>query len=1165
MRTKFQRITAFVLTLVLLLGGQVAASADYHDSMTDVTIESMKDLLGAMSYDSYREEHSVKNDDGSVKIDETTGEAIWEVGEATKDIVINGVDYDADMSDAEGITVQTHAGIQGLYVPGNGSVSWKVNIKESARYTIKIEYFPVESNKNTAITRIFKIGRVKEQADLSDGVDKSDVSFKIPFSEARFLTMSKVYKNVYTMTDANGNVKKEFIKDIYGNELRPDMIQAPEWRTYVFKDVDGFSSEPFEFIMEKGDNWLTLDAVSEAVVIKSITLCAPEEMKSYADVMGTYAGLTAGSDSIFLEAEHPYAQSSQTIYPIEDRTSPLNSPYSTDAQLLNVIGADKWQVAGQWISYQFTPTSSGLYEIATRFKQKWLDGMYSSRALYIYSNGDVKEGELGYYDGLPYAEATEIRFGYNDAWQSGVLYFEDAEGKNQNLKFYLKEGVTYTIEFEVTLGAMGDIVSRVQKSLEEINKSYLNIIKLTGTSPDQYRDYGFFRVMPETMINLIRQSRELYKVSAELTKLAGEKSSNAATLDTVAWLLEEMGTDEDDVARNLDRLKNYIGTLGTWISDAKTQPLQFDYLVVQGADCGEIPAAKAGFFKSLWHEVKSFIASFFRDYNHMGAIDENAVNEESLEVWLAYGRDQSQVIRTLINNDFTPSEDGCTVDLKLVAGGTLLPSILAGKGPDVYIGLGQGDVINYAIRGALDDIYTDRPAEFTKFTKDNFTDAAMLVLGLDDNQGNPHYYGLPETQDFPMMFVRLDTLADLDIEIPKTWDDLLEALPKFQANNMEIGLTADTNIYLYQMGGTLFADGGMRINLDSNVGLDAFTKMCNMYTMYSFPYTYNFANRFRTGEMPIGIGSYCATYNTLVVFATEIRGLWQFFPLPGTENTKKEINNCSVSAVTAVCMIAGSERGDEAWEFMKWQTGAECQAAYSNEMVAILGDSAKHPTANRQALDDLTWTDAELTEIQKQFNNLAAVPNYPGAYIVARYTNFAFLAAYDDKAVPSDEILGYIDDINKEITRKRNEFGLEVLEFDGKPVENLALKRRLQTTYLINNGEVVHVVPQINSNDTEYIEVTYKLSDAVKSKYSEEIARILKAVKEDDVGSERLNAEILEDLYEILPDVQRMADDTTLSAEDQRACDAILEFINGNAETGIKGAIQWYENYKLYE
>ena len=163
---------------------------------------------------------------------------------------------------------------------------------------------------------------------------------------------------------------------------------------------------------------------------------------------------------------------------------------------------------------------------------------------------------------------------------------------------------------------------------------------------------------------------------------------------------------------------------------------------------------------------------------------------------------------------------------------------------------------------------------------------------------------------------------------------------------------------------------------------------------------------------------------------------------------------------------------------MKWQTGAECQAAYSNEMVAILGDSAKHATANMNALEDLTWTDAELTEIKKQFSNLAAVPNYPGAYIVARYTNFAFLAAYDDMAVPTDEILGYIDEINKEITRKRQEFGLEALNLG----ETLADKRLREARDILNGlvgadsdlvNEVISIINEAPADTKSGVEETY--------------------------------------------------------------------------------------------
>jgi hypothetical protein len=137
---------------------------------------------------------------------------------------------------------------------------------------------------------------------------------------------------------------------------------------------------------------------------------------------------------------------------------------------------------------------------------------------------------------------------------------------------------------------------------------------------------------------------------------------------------------------------------------------------------------------------------------------------------------------------------------------------------------------------------------------------------------------------------------------------------------------------------------------------------------------------------------------------------------------------------------AAQAKAGRAWEFMKWYVGADCQIDYSNEMVAILGPSAKHATANKVALESLPWTRQEYSRIAEQFNNLAAIPNYPGAYIIGRYTKFAFLDAYNDNLNPVESLLGYIDYINEEITRKRDEFGLETLDKEKKQT-TLAVKR----------------------------------------------------------------------------------------------------------------------------
>ena len=327
----------------------------------------------------------------------------------------------------------------------------------------------------------------------------------------------------------------------------------------------------------------------------------------------------------------------------------------------------------------------------------------------------------------------------------------------------------------------------------------------------------------------------------------------------------------------------------------------------------------------------------------------------------------------------------------------------------------------------------------------------MLVLGIENADGEMHYYGLPETQSFPMMFVRIDVLASLDIEIPKTWDDIYQAQTVLEGNNMSIGLTQDYTMFLYQNGGELFADDGMRINLDSPEGLSAFETMCNFFTMHSFPYQYDAPNRFRSGEMPIIIFDYTTMYNQLKVFATEIEGLWKFVPLPGVEDENGNIDNSAISGVIADVMIKGTDKEEEAWEYLKWYTGADCQTAYANDMASILGDSAKHPTANKEALASMPWTTEEYVEVFRQFQKLAAVPNYPGSYYIARYTNFAFLDAYNEDADPTTELLSYINNINKEITRKRTEFNLETLEIGQTKADKRGAQAMEALTLLAKN------------------------------------------------------------------------------------------------------------------
>ena len=1072
-KTKFQRMTAFVLAFVLLFGGVFSVSAA-SASGKDKGEVSIRDLLNAISYNEYSANNSgVPNAKEEIVIDATQGYEFVSGGKVYDQTSVVGEDEKANVA-----YVDTFDGRKGLYLPSEGTVSWKTDkVTSAARYNIIINYYPIE-NKSAPIERIFMING------------------EVPFSEARYLSISKIWKNsypdgaflvpegesassyltkaaqigisareekrtdgtyvVYEMPeywtkDVSSVVDEQTIRffttDIDLNEIRSSLNQAPEWSVYQIKDANGFTFTPFEFLVEpvvdeNGNKTaeFSLEAVNEPMVISSIELVPVEKIPTYAEYSKKFENEPEGKGQIKIEAEYFSSTSSQTVYPIEDRTNAVNSPSATDRTLLNTVGGEKWQTAGQWVTYKFSVDESGMYNIATKFRQNVLDGMYTSRALYVFSDDSVAEGAKGYYNGIPFEEASGTQFAFGDEWQSNRLNNGSTE-----FEFYFEKGVVYTIKFEISLGTMGQIVNTVQASLNSINADYLNILKLTGSNPDEYRDYGFNRIMPDTMVDLIIQSRTLYAVSAKLQEISNGKSSMTATLERVAWLLERMGHDpEKEVAKNLEQLKSYIGTLGTWLSDAKTQPLQLDYIVVQPKSA-DLPVAKAGFWKSFTHEMASFFQSFFRNYDRMGTMEE-VPEDQTTEVWLPYGRDQSQVIRALINSDFTPSTK-IPIDLKLVAGGTLLPSILSGRGPDVYIGLHQSEVINYAIRGALLPIENN---EGFDEVSNYFNEAAMIVVEIEDAEGVMHTYGLPETQSFEMMFVRDDILADINVPVPETWDDVLEAVPVLQANNMQIGMHTNYQIFLYQSGGELYADGGMRINLDSNVGLEAFDTMCSFFTKYSFPYSYNFANRFRTGEMPIGFAAYTDTYNQLKVFATEIEGLWSFHPVPGYEDENGNKNRMSVSNVAAVVMVTDCSNEKGAWEFMKWFVGPTCQTGFANEMVAIIGPSAKHSTANTKALASLPWTATEYARLEEQFKELASVPNYPGSYIIARYTTFAFLAAYNDGKDPVEQLQGYITTINKEITRKREEFGLETLDYVG---QTLAQKRMLQAISALEDAK----------------------------------------------------------------------------------------------------------------
>ena len=97
-------------------------------------------------------------------------------------------------------------------------------------------------------------------------------------------------------------------------------------------------------------------------------------------------------------------------------------------------------------------------------------------------------------------------------------------------------------------------------------------------------------------------------------------------------------------------------------------------------------------------------------------------------------------------------------------------------------------------------------------------------------------------------------------------------------------------------------------------------------------------------------------------------------------------------------------------------------------MVALIGPSAKYHAANKNAIKDLSWTASERAAIEDQMEHMSSIVNYPGSYIKDRYMKFAFLEVVNEGANAVEALSQYIDAMNSEITRKRQEFGLATLE-----------------------------------------------------------------------------------------------------------------------------------------
>ena len=987
-----KRIMSMVLAVVMALSLLPIAEMESY-AKTDKLMEEFDEIISTyniddsiLSYKNYIAQYATMNrPDGSIEI--PAGDYVrYEEGDAAAVPEI--------YTDYEGMTGDS------VLTSEDSLIEFEVNVPESGLYNLSVVYYSVEG-KNSDIERSIFI----------DG--------ELPFQEMALLTFPRVWINYVENTyyDENGVLIKEWEKDNQGNDVKPKTMEAPEWQSRYCYDSDGYVTEPLSIYLEAGEHTISMVSVKEPMLINKLVLDSEGVIASYEEVMAAWEANGAEDtigNVITIEGEYASKTSSQMLYPQQDQSSPAISPSSPKELLNNSIGGNSWRLVGQWIEWEFEVPETGYYCISLYDKQNFQRGIHVSRRITI-------DGEV------PFAEMAEYAFDYSQSWREDILCDENGEA----YRFYLEEG-KHTIRMEVVLGEFSEIVGLVEESVQQLNDIYRQVIKVTGVSPDTFRDYQLAATLPELHDQLVEARETLNQALTLLEQVAGKNTDKKTVLLTMLDQLDELIEDEEYFVRTITSYKINVRALGTWITQVIGQPLQVDRIHVFSPDM-DVETANDNFFASAGFELQRLYYSFIIDYNNIGSVSEDG-SGESITLWIGSGRDQANVIKALIDESFTP-ETGIGVNVQLVDMSTLLKATLVGEGPDVAIQVantngiagavlntGNDTPVNYGIRNAVLDLSQFEDADEVMA---RFPEAATLQFTYEDA-----IYGLPETITYPVMFYRKDILAEIGLEVPETWDEVKVAMTVLAKNQMEFGMLPTEQIFasmLYQNGGAYYNEDGTASALDSDIAVATFKEFCEYYTDYKLDKETSVEERFRTGECPIMFADY-TTYNNFAVSAPDIAGLWSFTQIPGTVQEDGTIDHSVASTGLASMIMADTEHPDASWEFVKWWSSAETQTAYGREMEGLMGSAARVPTANYEAFLNMPWPVDDFEALKESMECVKGIPQVPGGYYSWRnvYNAFYTVVTETDTALPREELMDKVIYINAEINYKREELGLDV-------------------------------------------------------------------------------------------------------------------------------------------
>lgn len=859
---------------------------------------------------------------------------------------------------------------------GKGTITYQVEIENDALFNFALSFRPLDENASSVNIGI-KI----------DGL--------YPYSELDEIFLSTVWMNE----------TEKFSNDSRGNQLTPKQVMADGFFLRTAKDDTGIELYPYLIYLTAGIHNITLVSKGDAMAISSVVLLPPEDIKSYDDVSENYddIGSINKEAPIVLQGENAVDKSLRSLAPLSDTISANVYPASAKYSLLNYIGGSSWSYAGDSLSWDFNIPKTGYYKIGFKYKQSVNINRSSYRWLKI--------------DGItPFAEACEIEFPYSNSWK----FMDFSDDENNDYMVWLEQG-NHTLTMEVTLGkANAEYYRELRELSDEINDIYLDIVKITSTSPDVAYDYELFNQIP----NLDERLNENYNTINSLINEMLETEENntneiVGSMRNMARVIKNM-IDHPYLAQQY--VKNYYScfcTLFSCVNDMISMPLAIDEVQIVSKDI-EFDSEGASFLDTISFRFSGFIYSFIKDYEVPFDSEKNDV----VTVWVSSGRDQASALESLIRESFSEST-GIEVNLRVV-NSSLVNGIISGKYPDVQLNVTRSEPVNLGIRGAVCDL-------------SDFEDFDEVLERFQEGAEQPYCFrnacfALPDTQTFFIMFYRTDIFEKLDLKVPETWDEFLNVASTVQRNNMEVYVpytkitteaTVNTGIGSLHLFPTLMIQSNLSLynetrtatTLSQESTINIFEYWTKLYTDYKFQKEADFYNRFRTGIMPLGIAPY-STYFNFSEMAPEIQGKWSIALVPSFNHGENGVSGGGTGCV----ILEKSQNKDSAWEFLKWWTSADVQSEYSRRLESILGLLGRTTTSNVDAFKQLDWKEGMIDILLEQWKNVKEIPEVPGSYYLSRSVDQAYWAVVNGENNAVDALTLWSKSADEEIERKFQEY-----------------------------------------------------------------------------------------------------------------------------------------------